>query len=180
MVAPLVESIFDALRLVVLAVKPVPETATVVADVKPVPFTTTDCCNDLLGSTEPKLIVEPFVGVANDGPGSVEEPDIVALSVTFIVVLPLVRVSVPVYVPPFAPLKFTWSVAPSVELIFDALRLVEFTEKPVPEMATDVAEVKPVPFTTIDFCTDVLASQVPKSTVEPFAGDEKEAEAAAV
>lgn len=56
-------------------------------------------------------------------------------------------------------------------MTFVALRLVELTEKPVPEMATDVADVSPVPLTTIDFVTDVLAVVEPKSTVEPLVGD---------
>lgn len=67
-------------------------------------------------------------------------------------------------------MNVTCKVAPSVELTFDALRLVELTEKPVPEMATDVATVSPVPLTTIDFVTDVLAVVEPKSTVEPLVG----------
>ena len=38
-------------------------------------------------------------------------------------------------------------------------------------MATDVAAVSPVPLTTIDFVTDVLAVVEPKSTVEPLVGE---------
>ena len=68
-------------------------------------------------------------------------------------------------------MNVTCKVAPSVELTFDALRLVELAEKPVPEMATDVAAVSPVPLTTIDFVTDVLAVVVPKSIVEPLVGE---------
>ena len=68
-------------------------------------------------------------------------------------------------------MNVTCNVAPSVEFTFVALRLVELTEKPVPEMATVVADVSPVPLTTIDFVTDVLAVVEPKSTVEPLVGD---------
>ena len=68
-------------------------------------------------------------------------------------------------------MKFTCSCAPDVEFTLDALRLVEPAVKPVPETDTDVADVSPVPFTTIVCWLVVLAVQVPKSTVLPFVGD---------
>ena len=58
-----------------------------------------------------------------------------------------------------------------VELTFDALRLVERAVNPVPLTATDVADVRPEPFTTTVIVFVVLSSVEPKSTVEPFAGD---------
>lgn len=160
----------------VFAVKPVPETETAVAEVKPLPFTFTDCCEDVLAFTVPKLTVEPFVGEVKLPPVTVVEPETVAFNVTFTVLLPFVRVRVPVYVPPFAPLKFTMTVAPDVELTLDALRVVAFTVNPVPETDTAVASVNPEPFTTTDCCTVLFAEQVPKSTVEPFAGEVNVAE----
>lgn len=93
---------FDALRLVEPAVKPVPVTVTVVDSVKPVPLTTTVLVVVLLAVHVPKSIVEPLAGedntadeVDDDEPLDDEEAA-VALRFTFMVVLPLVSVSVPV------------------------------------------------------------------------------------
>ena len=82
-------------------------------------------------------------------PPLLDDEPIVALRFTLIVVLPFVRVNVPEYEPPEVPLKLTCSCAPDVEFTLDALRLVELQEKPVPETATVVDAVSPVPFTTI-------------------------------
>lgn len=70
-----------------------------------------------------------------------------------------------------APLKFSCTVAPAVELTFAAESAVVLAEKPVPETATEVAEVNPEPLTMIDCCAVVLAAQVPKSTIDPDAGE---------
>lgn len=90
--------------------KPVPVTVTVVAPVRLVPVTTTvDVCV-LFTVTFPKSTVEPLAGdvyVADVVVPPEDEPLTVAFRVTLTVVLPLVRVRVPVYVPPYAPLKLT-------------------------------------------------------------------------
>ena len=56
-------------------------------------------------------------------------------------------------------------------MTLDAERLVEPQENPVPDTATVVAEVSPVPFTTIVCWLVVPEVQEPKSTVLPFTGD---------
>ena len=147
-VPPLVEFIVLALSEVVFTEKPVPLMLTVAASVKLEPFTFTDCWLVVFAVQVPKSTVLPFVGLLNVGV-VVVVPATVAFRFTLIVVLPFVRVNVPEYEPPEVPLKLTCSCAPDVEFTLDALRLVELQEKPVPETATVVDEVSPVPFTTI-------------------------------
>ena len=58
-----------------------------------------------------------------------------------------------------------------LELTLEAERLVEPAVNPVPDTATEVAEVSPEPFTTIVCWLVVPEVQEPKSTVLPFVGD---------
>ena len=112
--APASELTFVADSVVTPVEKPVPLTVTVVDSVKPVPLTTTVLVVVLLAVHVPKSIVEPLAGEENtadevddDEPLDDDDDAAVALRLTLIVVLPLVSVSVPVYEPAVADLKFT-------------------------------------------------------------------------
>ena len=78
--------------------------------------------------------------------------------------------------PAFADLKLICSCAPASELTFVADSVVTPVEKPVPLTVTVVDPVKPVPLTTTVLVVVLLAVHVPKSIVEPLAGEENTAD----
>ena len=78
--------------------------------------------------------------------------------------------------PAFADLKLNCSCAPASELTFVADSVVTPVEKPVPLTVTVVDPVKPVPLTTTVLVVVLLAVHVPKSIVEPLAGEENTAD----
>ena len=84
-----------ALRDVEPAVKPVPDTATEVAEVSPVPFTTTVCWLVTPDVQVPKFTVLSLVGDVMPEV-LVEVPATVALRLTVVEAEPLVILSVPV------------------------------------------------------------------------------------
>ena len=91
----MLELTLEAERLVEPAVKPVPDTATVVAEVSPVPFTTIVCWLVVPEVQVPKFTVLPFAGDVMPEV-LVEVPETVALRVTEVEAVPLVILSVPV------------------------------------------------------------------------------------
>lgn len=78
--------------------------------------------------------------------------------------------------PALADLKLICSCAPASELTFVADSVVTPVEKPVPLTVTVVDPVKPVPLTTTVLVVVLLAVHVPKSIVEPLAGEENTAD----
>lgn len=78
--------------------------------------------------------------------------------------------------PALADLKLICSCAPASELTFVADSVVTPVEKPVPLTVTVVDPVKPVPLTTTVLVVVLLAEHVPKSIVEPLAGEENTAD----
>ena len=78
--------------------------------------------------------------------------------------------------PALADLKLICSCAPASELTFVADSVVAPAVKPVPLTVTVVDSVKPVPLTTTVLVVVLLAVHVPKSIVEPLAGDENTAD----
>lgn len=78
--------------------------------------------------------------------------------------------------PALADLKLICSCAPASELTFVADSVVAPAENPVPLTVTVVDSVKPVPLTTTVLVVVLLAVHVPKSIVEPLAGEENTAD----
>lgn len=73
-------------------------------------------------------------------------------------------------------MKLICSCAPASELTFVADSVVAPAVKPVPLTVTVVDSVKPVPLTTTVLVVVLLAVHVPKSIVEPLAGEENTAD----